>query len=192
MLYEYGRIQKLHDSLVKHHVAEATIREIMVGGEKITKQTKPVVKAQWLQEAMDRMDNLLSVVERKVIREGCACCLGGERFKKSKSIFISNHSLEARVDALNQTKLVIGHSAILQKDGSIIVSFQPENWEKYRCACIPQAQGGVSLTYCACCGGHVKHHVQTATGLTLQCEVISSALQSEGKSPCRFRLQEES
>jgi hypothetical protein len=36
------------------------------------------------------------------------------------------------------------------------------------------------------CGGHVKHHLQTALGRQLQLTVLSSALSSEGQKPCKF------
>jgi hypothetical protein len=76
----------------------------------------------------------------------------------------------------------------LTDEGEVLVSFSPEGLDKYRCVCLPKATDPVSITYCYCCGGHVKHHLQTALGRKLQMKVRSSALASGGKRPCTFLL----
>lgn len=43
-----------------------------------------------------------------------------------------------------------------------------------------------SITYCYCCGGHIKHHLQIALGRSLVLKVRSSALSSGHKRPCSF------
>lgn len=67
---------------------------------------------------------------------------------------------KAIIAAANNTPFVFGHSVSLEADGRVLVSFAPDNLEQYRCVCLPKASEPISITYCYCCGGHVKHHLQ--------------------------------
>lgn len=185
--YKYGKIAKLSESLEKAGIAQEIIEQIMEGGEAIQKKPTPKEIAGWMEKAMLRMDNLLDIDTRKAVREACACCLGGKRLKLSKAIARQNETLADRIKAANETKFVFGHSVTMQEDGQILVSFAPEGLAEYRCSCFGgKIKGPLPITYCYCCGGHVKHHLQTALGSQLVCEVRSSALSSGGKKPCTF------
>jgi len=187
--YEYGRIGVLEQSLVNAGVDADLIAEIMAGGSEISKSATPEKKADWLRGAMLRMDRLLDKDTRHTVREACACCLGGKRLKLSKAIYANHNTLEERIQAANETPFVFGHSVTLQEDGQVLVAFAPDRLEHYRCACLPQAKEPLPVTYCYCCGGHVKHHLQTALGVPLQVRVVSSALSSGGKQGCKFLLR---
>ncbi len=184
--YEYGRIKVLGESLAANEVDQAAINQIMQGGESILKSTPPVKKADWMRDAMMKMDMLLDSQTRQTVREGCACCLGGKREQLSKEIAKKHDTLEERIAAANETPFVFGHSVAMQADGRILVSFSPDGEPEYRCVCLPQVKEPLPITYCYCCGGHVKHHMQNATGRTLALTVRSSALSSGGKLPCSF------
>lgn len=184
--YEYGRIAKLASALANVGIDKGIADEIMAGGDLIRKDAKPEKKAEWMSGAMDRMDALLDDPTRRTVREACACCLSGRRLDMSKSIGKTCGSLDEAIRAANDAKLVFGHSVAQQDDGRIVVSFEPEGKDSYRCVCLPKAKGAVSVTYCYCCGGHIKHHLQTALNRKLSCEVRSSALASGGKKPCSF------
>jgi hypothetical protein len=187
--YEYGRIRQLAESLTAAGIPGEVIAEIMAGGEAIGKSAKPEAKAAWLAEAMRRMDRLLKPAVRHGVRESCACCLGGKRLELSKAIARNHETLEDRVAAANATRFVFGHSVSLTETGEVLVAFSPEGLESYRCVCLPKAAEPVSITYCYCCGGHAKHHLQTALGRKLQMKVASSALASGGKKPCTFKFR---
>lgn len=187
--YEYGRIKKLAENLEEAGVDQEIMEQIMEGGENIRGSAKPEKKAEWMKGAMDRMDSLLSKKKRYAVREGCACCLGGKRLKTVKDIAKNNRTLEGRLHAANEANFVFGHSVTQREDGRFLVCFSPEGQSQYRCVCLPRAKEPVSITYCYCCGGHVKHHLQTALGRELKCKVRSSALSSGGKKPCTFILE---
>jgi hypothetical protein len=189
--YEYGRIAKLAENLEKARVAPDLIERIMEGGEAVRKGTKPEKKADWMREAMHRMDKLLDRETRYAVREACACCLGGKRLETVRTISKSHERFEDRVKAADEAKSVFGHSVTLQDDGDILVCFSPEGLPEYRCVCLPKANTPLPITYCYCCGGHVKHHLQIALGCDLTVNVRSSALSSGGKKPCTFALRPE-
>jgi len=185
--YEYHRIGHLAEQLEIAEIDQGIIDQIMEGGEDILRKTSPEKKADWMREAMLKMNRLLDIETRKAVREGCACCLGGRRFKTSQAIAKENKTLEERINAANEAKYV-GHLTMMD-NGEILASFAPEGLDHYRCYCLPQAKKPLPITYCFCCGGHVKHHLQIALGRELDCTTRSSALSSGGKNPCTFSFR---
>ena len=184
--YEYDRIRRIAAALEQCGVDSDTADQIMAGGESISKTASPEKKADWMGGAMSRMDALLDKPTRQAVREACACCLGGKRQEISKRIGKTHSNLQDAIAAANDAMFVFGHSVSLQNDGRVLVCFQPEDLEGYRCVCLPRAKGAISVTYCYCCGGHVKHHMQNVLKREVSCEVRSSALESGGKKPCSF------
>ena len=184
--YAFGRIRVLAERLAKHGVCAEVAARILAGGEEIKQTTSPERKADWMRCAMARMDELLDVPTRRAVREDCACCLGGKRLQTSKRIARDHASYEDRIAAANEARFVFGHSVTVEEDGRVLVRFAPEGLPSYRCVCVPKSREPISDTYCYCCGGHVKHHLQTALGRKLECEVRSSALSSGGTQPCTF------
>jgi hypothetical protein len=184
--YTYGRIARLAESLTKNGIPGEAAARIMEGGEAVTPATKPEAKARWMHAAMARMDELLDHDTKRAVREHCACCLGGKRLQVSKGIARNHATLEERIAAANEAKFVFGHSVSMQEDGRVLVEFAPDGLVHYRCVCMPKAEEPMSETYCYCCGGHVKHHLQMALGRKLECSVRSSALSSGGTKPCAF------
>jgi hypothetical protein len=184
--YPYGKIEVLAQKLEQQGIAPDIIAQIMEGGETIQQGSSGEQKAAWMREAMRRMDKLLDRNTRYGVREQCACCLGGKRHQLVKEIAKRGGSLEERVQAANEARLVFGHSVALQEDGSVLVRFAPDGQPGYRCPCLPKAEEVLPITYCYCCGGHVKHHLQVALGRKLAVKVRSSVLSSGGKRPCNF------
>jgi hypothetical protein len=185
--YEYHRIGKLAEELETAGIGRETIDRIMEGGEDILRKTSSVQKADWLRAAMARMDALLDNDIKNTVREGCACCLGGRRLKTSNRIANENESLEERIKAASEANYV--GNVTMTENGEILVRFFPEGLDRYRCVCLPQAKEPLSITYCYCCGGHVKHHLQIALGRELDCTVLSSALSSGGRESCTFSFK---
>jgi hypothetical protein len=185
--YEYHRIGHLAEQLEATKVDQGIIDQIMADGEDILRKTSPEKKADWLRGAMLRMNKLLDIETRKAVREGCACCLGGQRLKTSKKITQENRSLKARIEAANKAHYV--GSFMMQESGEILARFDLQKAPPYRCYCLPQAKEPLPITYCYCCGGHVKHHLQIALGRKLDCTTRSSALSSGGKKPCTFSFR---
>jgi hypothetical protein len=184
--YEYGKIAVLAERLEKACVDARFTAEILQGGEAIKKSSTSAQKADWMRAAMQRMDHLLPRETRQAVREACACCLGGKRLALVKAIDRAGGSLEERVRAANETRLTFGHSVTLEADGRVLVRFAPDETTNNRCVCLPGASEPISATYCMCCGGHIKHHLQVALGRKLKMQVRSSALSSGGKRPCSF------
>jgi len=129
---------------------------------------------------MLRMNKLLDKDVRQAVREACACCLSGRHLETSKAIAKRNGTLKDRIKATNKANHI--GSVMMQKDGRLKVAFAPEGLPEYGCACFGRkVKGPLPITYCYCCGGHVKHHLQIALGRKLACQVRTSALSRLGK-----------
>ncbi len=182
--YEYHRIGRLAEQLEIAQVDKDIIDQIMEDGENILRKTTPEQKADWLRGAMQKMNKLLDTATRKAVREGCACCLGGKRLKISQTIAKENKTLDDRVKAVSASRVV--GSVMMQENGEILVQYDMQKTAPYHCYCLPQAKEPLPITYCFCCGGHVKHHLQIALERKLDCTTRSSALSSGGRFPCTF------
>jgi hypothetical protein len=188
-LHEISRIDRLAKQLAANKIKPQITAKILEGAEEVTRRSKPEKHVEWFCGAMTRMDALLDLETCKTVREGCACCLGGKREKMAKVIFKDNATLEDRIAAAAEAHYVFGHTVYME-DGKVIVQFFPEGLESYRCPCMPQAQDKtMPLSYCFCCGGHVKHHLQNALGLKLDCTTLYTARSTGGKKPCKFSFE---
>jgi hypothetical protein len=187
--YEYNRIRDLAKQLGKARIKQVTIDKIMEGGENILRKTSPREKADWMREAMLRMNRLLDLKTRKTVREACACRLTGRPLKASQAIARENKSLEDRIKAGNEAFSVFGGCIRMQENGEVLVRFAPEGLDHYRCPCLPGADKPLPVTYCFCCGGHIKYHLQISLGRELDYAIVSTALSSGGKFPCTFSFR---
>ena len=187
--YEYHRIGELAAQLGKAGIRQEIIDKIVEGGENILRKTSPAKKADWMREAMHRMDKLLDLKTRKAVREACACRLTGPPLKASQKIARENKSLEDRIKAANKAIAVYGGCVRMQENGEVLMRFAPEGLVHYRCACLRGADKPLPVTYCFCCGGHVKYHLQIQLGRELDYTILSTALSSGGKLPCAFSLR---
>jgi len=190
MEYEYGKIERLSESMIKNNVPKKIYASIMKNGELIKKTSKNKEKAQWFFTAMNNMDQLLDSAIKQKVREDCACCLSGKRQTLCRKVNKEYLTTEDRIKAINDTHYVFGNEIKVIGKGKYKVSFFSEDQQIKKCVCIKDLEGKMSKTYCLCCGGHVKHHLETVLGVPLKVKTISSSLSSEGKQNCRFQLTE--
>jgi hypothetical protein len=131
--YEYSRIRLLAASLAEAGICGETAARILEEGDKIRRSATPESKAEWMAEAMRRMDTLLDEPTRRAVRERCACCLGGKRLQMARSIARDHESLEERIRAANDARLLFGDNVSLTENGEVLVRYWPEGQPRYRC-----------------------------------------------------------
>lgn len=190
MDYKYGKIGKLAQSLSDNGMDPAIIQLIMKDGDKIKQTDKNEKKAEWFFNAMKIMDKELGIGERQKIREDCACCLGGKRNEVCKRINKKYCDTADRISAANDARLVFGNAVKEKGKGVYEVSFFPDDAEMKTCPCMKGLKEAMPITYCYCCGGHVRHHLETVLGKKLSVKVLETVLSTEGEKGCRFELEE--
>ena len=188
-------IAMLDKFLVKNDVDEKIRQKIVKHGENIKIANKPEIIAEACFNAMTVMDELLDEKTKMKVREDCACCLGGEQHKKCKEVNKNYESIEERIKAINETNSGFGYGYKIIEKGKYEITFYDESSPYYRkCVCLGMRLNSInkkwSKTWCYCCGGHVKHHLQTILGKKVNVKILSSALTSIGKKGCHFELKE--
>jgi hypothetical protein len=191
--YKYGKINELNNNLSENGVDETVRKRIMESGELVKNSDSFEEKAAWFYNAMNVMDELIADNNLKQnIREGCACVLGGWRHKFFKEVNKKYSTTEERIKAVNDEHHILGHEIKIEGKGRYIIYFWEEPLTEPKCSCFGKIKFDKewSETYCYCCGGHVKHHLQTVLGKKVKVKIVSSLLCSQGEKNCIFELVE--
>jgi hypothetical protein len=182
-------IQRFKSALQEYQVGEDISAQIFAGYETISDRSKKEKRAAFFIQAIERMEALLDRELCHEIRDACACSKGGWRLKAMQKIAkeCESQSVEQKLQAIGQVTYM--GKPVLHDDGTITAQIGDAGG--FPCPC-PVFDGvaldqAVSKTYCYCCAGHFRHHYQIALGKRLKTrDVVSSALESRGKEPCRF------
>ena len=186
--------QSLKKSLEEHNIEEKIIMEIYKGYEDIKDNSSKKIKVPFMRRAMNILDENFDYDRRYEIIDNCACCLGGTTEKNVKkfvkSINSQNLLLSEKVEALRKEH-PFQNSTVLNEDGTITdgIYYKVDGNYKCACGCVSKEKLAepISSTYCLCCAGHFRHHMQNALGIKLKTKkVASSALESLEKEPCVF------
>ncbi len=182
-------IQRFKAALQQCTIPEDIGAEIFKGYETITDNAPKEKRAAFFITAMERMETCLDADLCHAVRDACACSKGGWRLKAMQKVAReqAGQSLAVKLQAIGQ----VSHMGkpVLQEDGTIITGIGEQGG--FRCPCpvfeTAELDRAVSKTYCYCCAGHFRYHYQIALGIRLRTqEVVSSALESQRKAPCRF------
>ena len=178
------KMARFYRAMQKDGVPQSQVEAIMAGADDVDKKDQEAMR-DWFVGAMRRMEGLMPMERRRGIREACACCLTGKRDAITKGIREAYGTVDQRLDALSKEQYVVGHSAQRLSNGDIRVRFS-QSGEGFRCPCLPAEGEPLPASYCMCCGGHIRFHLENALGVKAVCTVVSSAQMSQGKDACVF------
>ena len=142
-------------------------------------------------EQMDKLltkEQILSVMEE----QGCSKNAPTAEFMQR----LNGKPIEERIRILNESAVNDYWAYIrINDDGTLSIFWDhyKEN-EKYRCVCsiineLPKP-ASASLTFCGCCGGHVKYHYENFLGVKLRLiEIVSSPISSNGEKYCEHLFE---
>jgi hypothetical protein len=145
-------------------------------------------------DLINQMDKLLSKEQCLSIMQEQGCCKSGIG-PKAHTAFGSDNAgkpLAEKIELLNGVE-GMPHKAPcrLNDDGTLSVYWGAENMRGRSCPCgftgkLPDDYV-VPLTFCGCCGGHIRNNYQKSLGVKLQLkEIVSSSSSSNGKKRCEF------
>ena len=153
-----------------------------------------------VQALIEQMDILLTHKQNLSIMSEQGCGKTGKFYENSLlfgSIY-ADKTIEERIELLTDTKVHPNVPCRINDDGTLSVYWEIGEDNNYWCVCAsykrlkkdqPQL-GNVSKTYCACCGGHIRHHYQIMLGVGLKLiEVVSSPISSYGEKRCEFLFE---
>ena len=146
-----------------------------------------------------QMDQLLTKEQRLSVMQEQGCCTSGIGSKAHLAFGRENaeKSLAEKVRLLSDSE-GMPHKAPcrLNDDGTLTVHWGTENMRGRSCPCgfikkLPESHE-VPLTFCGCCGGHIRNNYQKSLGVRLRLkEIVSSSSSSNGKNRCEFLYEVE-
>ena len=186
-----ARVYGIKKRLEQNNIDKKPIREI-IGNEDLI-------------EVITRMETSLDSDIMYECLDSCAC-LGSKGYqKKCKNIGkeLTNESLKEKIVYLNG-KIFDSESISLNNDGTLTAIMVYKNNDKYSCVCSATVCKDVKvsdlalsksnsddrdmpLSYCLCCAGSFRRHLQLMLEVKLKTKKIaSSPINSRGEKPCEF------
>ena len=185
-------IKQIPETMRKQGIPEETIRQFKIPETYSSENTMVLI---------NQMDMLLSKEQRISIMQEQGCCKTGIGPKAHSAFGQANKekTLKEKVKLLNETKMPHKAPCQLNDDGTLSIWWGSENLSKGSCPCgiikkLPESYK-VPLTFCGCCGGHIRNNYQKSLGVKLRLiKIVSSSSNSKGKKRCEFlyEIKEES
>ena len=186
-----ARVYGIRKQLDQNNVDKKLIKEILGNGD--------------LVEDVKRMETLLDSDLLYESLDSCACLGGKEYLKKCEEIGkeLTGKSLNEKLLHLNG-KVLTSERIALNNDGTLTAVIVFRNNGQYSCACSATVCKGVKvsdlalpksdsdgrdmpLSYCLCCAGSFRRHLQLMLDVKLKTKaIISSPINSRGEKPCEF------
>jgi len=173
-----------------------TMREQDIPDETMVKFTLPRIKKATPTEIVEftrQMEGLLSKEQCLRIMDEQGCNKSNKvsaAFRKFGEKYADKTLLE-RIALMSE--LETGHKVnhiTLNDNGTVTLQFGTASGENYHCPCTPIKKlkpYDFPLTYCGCCGAHVRYTHEFALGVKLRLiEVVSSMANSNGEKGCEF------
>lgn len=177
-------LKTIPETMRKQGFSEEVISQIAAGDEYSSEAVMALI---------DRMDRLLTKEQRLSIMQEQGCCKTGAgpkahgEFGKS----VAGKPLAEKIALMGELKTVHKAPCRINDDGTLTVYWGSEDLDSRSCPCgvikkLPESFT-VPITFCGCCGGHIKNNYQKSLGVKLRLkEVVSSSSSSNGKKRCEF------
>ena len=175
-----------------------TMREKNIPPETIDRFVYPETEAGTIDEKINfagQMDALLDKSRILSVMEEQGCEKYPHDSDSGLMKKMTGKTVEERVAILNTYEMYEQPHCKINDDGTlgVFIWFKGDDG-RYYCVC-PDMEGRrdappVSLTYCGCCGGHLKYHLQNSLGVSLKLKkIVSSPLNSCGGKYCEFLFE---
>ena len=162
------------------------------------KLAKEIIGNDDLVDIVIRLEKLLSPEITYQILDSCACGISLKEIKSIKEI-----RAETLEDKIKKIALLEDfHSdwnISLNPNKTLTAGWSIKDKNNYACVCSAVVNNGVKvsdlshddrmmpLTYCLCCAGHCRRHLQKLLNIQLKTkEIVSSPINSNGQKPCEF------
>ena len=182
-----ARVYGIKNGLAENGIDDKTIKEIIGNGNLI--------------DVIERMERTLGYDTMHQILDSCACGGGKKYISWLKKIGkeIADKPLSEKIAHVNGISSE-SENVILNADNTLSVRWSFDNDGKYKCLCSAAVKIGVKvselasenedampLSYCLCCAGSGRRHLQLQLGVELKTkEVVSSPINSKGEKPCEI------
>lgn len=178
------RLAGLKTKLSKYNIDEKTAKEIIGNGDIV--------------DITARMEKLLDPEITYQILDASACGTSQKELNAIREI--EGETLQKKIEKI--ACLGDYHSnwnIILNEDNTLTAGWSIKDNDDFACVCstsvnrelkvsdLSHKDRTMPLTYCLCCAGHCRRHLEKLLDLQLKTkEIVSSPINSKGKKPCEF------
>jgi hypothetical protein len=172
------------------------------------KRIKEIIGNGDLVDIITRMEQSLDSDTVYQILDSCACGGGKDFIKRCEKIGkeIAGKTLSEKINYINGIT-PDSENIILNADNTLGVMWSFRDNEKYKCVCSAAVKTNIKvsdlavkkddsdsrampLSYCFCCAGSGRRHLQLQLGVELKTkEVVSSPINSGGEKPCELLFE---
>lgn len=179
-----ARLSGLKTKLSRFNVEEKIAKEIIGNGDLIG--------------VTERMEKLLDPDITYQILDSSACGTSQKELNLLKQM--EGETLQKKIEKI--ASLDDFHSdwnVSLNNDNTLTAGWGIKDNQSFACVCsaavnkkqkvsdLSQEGCTMPLTYCLCCAGHCRRHLEKLLGIQLKTkEVVSSPINSKGQKPCEF------
>ena len=168
-------------------------KKVMEGSENITEKTDKRKTAEWVKNAVEKLDALVSEDARIRIMENCGYNCANvnkkviQRAKARRSKFRSMDEFLAA-----EQKKPMSGTRLVRERNTLTQFYTPQAFTRpMRCYCslfrgLPENET-VSTTYCHCSKGFVKKFWEGVLGKPVKVDLVQSAI--SGASECKFVIR---
>lgn len=182
-----ARVYGIEKKLTKYNIDEKLVKEIIGSGD--------------LVDITMRMEKLLNPEITYQVLDSCACGISQKEINGLKKI--EADTLKEKIERI----AFIGDfhsdwSVTLNPDNTLTAGWSIKDKENFSCVCsavagkntkvsdLAHVDRTMPLTYCLCCAGHCRKHLEKLLGIQLITKkIVSSPINSKGKKPCEFILE---
>lgn len=177
-------IKQIPETMRKQGIPEETITKFDIPAASNSEDVMALVK---------QMDRLLTKEQCLAVMQEQGCCKTGKAAAEHRTFGQANKekTLEEKISLFNEATMVHKAPCKLNAGGTLSVFWGKENASERSCPCGITRKlskfAEVPLTFCGCCGGHIRSNYQKSLGIKLQLiEIVSSESNSGGKKRCEF------
>jgi len=179
------KIESIMETMREQKIPEETMSKFVLPK---TKKAKPIE----ILEFINQMDEFLSEEQRLSVMEEQGCWKSDIIVAKFREFGNkhANKTIKEKIELLDELGTKFKVPCHLNPDGTVAIYWQNGTKGNYSCPCSTANKlksSKIPLTYCGCCGGHVRYNYQYALGAKLRLkEIVSSMINSDGENPCKF------
>ncbi len=191
MVAKHGALIAM-EKCVEQLAGKTTATKVMEGSEQITEKTDKKKTAEWVKNAMEKLDALVDEKTRVQIMQNCGYNCAKKNSKVIERAVARRKKYASINEFLEAEQQKSAKGTRLAREGTILYQFYtPQAFTRpMRCYCgllrgLPNDES-VSKTYCNCSRGFVEKYWENVLGKPVKVDLLQAVV--SGDKECKFAI----
>jgi hypothetical protein len=191
MAAKNGMIQQI-EGCIEQFTGKAVAQKVMEGSENITEKTGKKETAQFVKDAMQKLDAAVDEKTRTRIMQNCGYNCAKKNHKVIERAVARRKKYGSIDEFLEEEQQKPTKGTKLTREGNMLYQFYtPQAFTRpMRCYCglfreLPK-EDTVSITYCSCSKGFVEKYWEAVLERPVEVDILQSAI--SGAKECKFAI----